>query len=151
MKIIRREADLPVYNRQVSRSKALDILDDRYEVVVRTKLPISIREEDVDVQVSGNMLTITAERQMRDERVDRGWQIRRVGYGKILRSTWLPTDVSVEDAHAVLDNGMLTIRLPKTDTLPGEIADVKSIPVRASHTMKKVASRIRRWIRRPQE
>lgn len=111
---------------------AIDMVSDENSIVVRAALP-GFKEDEIDVNVHGNLLTITAEthseRQRDDE--DRNWHIHEMRYGKFARSITLPEEVKSDKANASLTDGILTITLPKQKPSP-----VHKIAVKARNLLK---------------
>lgn len=96
---------------------AVDVTSDEDGIVVRTALP-GFKQEEVNVDVQGNRLTISAESKVeRDEEKD-NWHIREMRYGKFSRSVMLPEEVNVDVADASLEDGILTVKLPKAQPNP---------------------------------
>lgn len=91
---------------------AMDVieLDDAFEL--RAAIP-GVKPEDVEVTVQGDRLTIRAEARATDERAGDNWLMRERRYGSMQRSITLPGAVSSENAEARVENGVLTLRLPK--------------------------------------
>ncbi|WP_327587500.1 Hsp20/alpha crystallin family protein [Nonomuraea sp. NBC_00507] len=79
--------------------------------VVRTELP-GLRREDVNVEVNGNELCISGE--IKEEEKDKGNMLRR-RTGKFVYRTILPTDADPEKIDGELHDGVLTLRVPKTE------------------------------------
>jgi HSP20 family protein len=100
----------------------LDVVDRGGEFEVRAALP-GVKPEDVDVTVQGDRLTIRGESKAAEERTGDNWIIREQRQGTWERSITLPGLVSADKAEARLENGMLTLRLPKAqEALPRRIA-----------------------------
>jgi HSP20 family protein len=80
--------------------------------VVKADLP-GIKDENLEVHVSGNMLTIagTREDEQREEG-DRYYATER-SYGRFSRSFSLPEGVDVDRVRANLETGVLTVTVPK--------------------------------------
>ncbi len=95
-------------------SLTLDVIDggDAYEV--RAALP-GVRPEDVDVMVQGDQLTIRGQSRAQEERSGDTWLIHEQRSGTVERSITLPGIVKSENAEARLENGVLTLRLPKAE------------------------------------
>jgi HSP20 family protein len=93
---------------------ALDVIDrgDAYEV--RAALP-GVRPDDVDVMVQGDQLTIRGETHAQEERSGDTWLVHEQRSGTMERSITLPGIVNSENAEARLENGVLTLRLPKAE------------------------------------
>lgn len=81
------------------------------DVMVEATLP-GIRPEDVDISVSGNTLTIRAERKEEKERKEEDYYYREVEAARFFRQFTLPADVQTDKAEARYENGMLKLRLP---------------------------------------
>jgi HSP20 family protein len=93
---------------------ALDVVDRDDEVLVRAEVP-GVRKEDIDVSISGNMLTIKGETK-HEEKEEKGDYYRcEISRGAFARTVTLPADVDEEKAKASLTDGVLELRLPKVE------------------------------------
>ena len=81
------------------------------DLIVEAMLP-GIRPEDVDIGVSGNTLTIRAERKEAKERKEEDYYYHEVEAARFFRQLTLPSDVRADKAEAKYENGMLRLRLP---------------------------------------
>lgn len=94
-------------------SPAVDILETENELVVKADLP-DVKENDIDVQVERQTLTIRGERKFEKEENAGFHRIER-SYGSFLRSFAVPSTVDTEKVAAEYRNGVLTVRLPKKE------------------------------------
>jgi HSP20 family protein len=84
--------------------------------------------KDVDIQVQGNMLTISGERTNTRETRDADFLQREISYGSFTRSLVLPEGVDKEKISAEYRNGMLEITAPiATASLPKKV-EIKTLP-----------------------
>lgn len=92
---------------------SLDVREDDKAYTVHADLP-GVKKEDIDVQVEGNMVSISAEsRQVREEK-DGEKIIRSERYvGRVARSFTLGVEVDDAAATAKFENGVLELVLPK--------------------------------------
>jgi HSP20 family protein len=104
----------------------VDIREDREHVTIMMDVP-GVRPEDVKISVENNVLTIRGEKQQVEERNDERWHRYERSYGVFERSFTLPSTVNPERIEATGDNGVLTVRIPKS-----EQAKPREIQVRAS-------------------
>ena len=104
---------------------ALDIYQTPSDVVVKATLP-GLKPEDVTVDISGDMLTIKGETKAEQDikKDDYLYQERR--YGAFSRSVILPTGLKTEKCEATMEDGVLTLSIPKA-----EQAKPKAIKVKA--------------------
>jgi len=103
----------------------LDMYETQDEVVVKAAIP-GVKPEDIEVTVTGDLLTIKgefkSENDERDEKRNYHRQERR--YGSFSRQVALPTSVNSDACQADFENGVLTLTLPKA-----EEAKVKKVQI----------------------
>lgn len=104
---------------------AIDMYQTDDEVVVKAALP-GIKADEVQINVTGDVLTIKGEVKHEDEKKERSWHIREQRYGSFERSVALPTDVVADKAKADFENGILTITLPKAEDVKPRTITVKA-------------------------
>ncbi len=97
--------------------------DDAFEL--RASLP-GVRPEDVEVTVQGERVTIRAEARGAAESESENWIMREHRYGVMQRSITLPVAVSSDNAEARIENGVLSLRLPKTQGVEARRINVAS-------------------------
>lgn len=107
------------------RGPALDIVDLNDAFLVRASLP-GVRPEDVNIETQGNQVILRGQIKDEQEREQGNYLVRERRYGQFSRVFTLPSEVNAEGAEATFDNGILTLRLPKTET-----ARTRQIPIHA--------------------
>ena len=119
----------------------VDILEDDQNIVVQAELP-GVTENDVEIRLENNVLTINGERRLEHE--DRKQNVHRIerGYGRFTRSFTLPAVVEPERVQANFDNGLLTITIPRREeSKPRQIKITKGKPSQmTTRTGKEVAA-----------
>jgi HSP20 family protein len=106
---------------------ALDVWETDSDVVYAFDLP-GIPEEDVSVEVKDDTLTVSAQREQRDEVKDGGFYRFERRYGSFARAVGLPQGVDQDQIAARYENGVLEIRVPKPEEQkPRKIALSKTI------------------------
>jgi HSP20 family protein len=106
-------------------SPAIDMYQTDNDVVVKASIP-GIKAEEVQINITGEILTLKGEIKQEEERNDRAWHIREQRFGSFERSVVLPTDVKSDQAEAVFENGILTITLPKADEVKPKTINIKA-------------------------
>lgn len=92
----------------------IDIRDKKDAVIVRAELP-GVAEEDIDVEISENVMTISGERKEEKEKEEEGYYYKESHSGAFSRSFSLPSDVKGEKASADMKNGVLVVTIPKLE------------------------------------
>ena len=106
-------------------SPAVDMYQTDDELVVKAALP-GFKAKEVQVNVTGDLLTIRGERKSEEEQKDKSWHIREHRWGSFERSITLPTEVISDRADAAFENGILTIKLPKAEEVKPKTITVKA-------------------------
>lgn len=91
----------------------MDIKEESDKVIVTADLP-GVDKKDINVSVKDNIIEISAECKKEVEAEEEGYVQRERTYSRFSRSAVLPSNVTDEGAKAKLENGVLTITLPKT-------------------------------------
>ena len=79
---------------------------------IEVELP-GIKKENVNIQVDGNVLTISGERSVREEVKDENYHKVESRYGLFSRSFTLPEKVDVSNIEAEFKDGILEVAIPK--------------------------------------
>ena len=106
-------------------SLAIDMYQNDNDVVVKASLP-GVSADEVQINVTNDVLTIKGETKHEEETKDRSWHIREHRWGAFERSIMLPTGVIADRAKADFDNGILTITLPKAEHVKPKTITVKA-------------------------
>ena len=91
---------------------AVDIKEEEDKLVVTTDLP-GINKEDIEINLKEDMLEISAKSGKEKETEGEGYIRREREYTRFYRAVSLPTSVKEEGSTAKIENGVLTITLPK--------------------------------------
>jgi HSP20 family protein len=101
---------------------AFDLREAKDAYVFKADLP-GFRQEDVEVQITGNRLTIAGRREA--ERAEDGdtYYCSERTYGEFTRTFTLPDDVNPDEVMAELKDGVLSVRVPKRpETQPKRVS-----------------------------
>lgn len=76
-----------------------------------------LREEDFDITLENNVLTISGEKKVEREegRKDSDYRLFERRYGRFQRSFTVPPTVRGDECSADYRNGVLSVRLPKSE------------------------------------
>ena len=93
---------------------AMDLIESGAHYVLRADLP-GLSDEDVNVQLEDNVLTISGERKAEHETQQEGYYRLERAFGGFARSLTLPEGVDPAGVQAHFDRGVLEIRIPKPE------------------------------------
>jgi HSP20 family protein len=92
----------------------VDVYEDDHSVTVQVEVP-GVKEEDLDVRLENNVLTISGERKLENEEKKENFHRIERQYGRFVRSFTLPSAIDPESVNAEFNNGMLKITLAKRE------------------------------------
>jgi HSP20 family protein len=93
---------------------AVDLYEEKDDIVVKAEVP-GLEKDQIEVNLSANRLTIKGEKKQEEEVKKEGYYRSERSYGSFLRTLELPTEVQTDKVKAAFKNGILEIRLPKTE------------------------------------
>lgn len=103
---------------------AMDLYEEKDEVVVKAELP-GISKEDLDVTLTESTLTLKGEKKKEEEVKEKNFYRSERSSGSFVRTIDLPSEVKTDQAKASFKNGVLEIRLPKTEDAKRKVTKVK--------------------------
>lgn len=104
---------------------AIDMYETKDAVVVKATLP-GVKPEDVEIKLTGDVLSIRGEMKEEVETNDRNYHCRERRYSSFNRSIGLPVSVMADKASAEFENGILTLTLPKSEESKPKVITVKA-------------------------
>lgn len=107
-----------------SARPVIDMDEDENEIRVTAELP-GLEKDDFKVELSGNQLVIRGEKKVSREEKKRSYYFSECSYGSFARTIPLPSEVDPDKVEATYKNGMLMIRLPKTEQSKAKKIDVQ--------------------------
>jgi HSP20 family protein len=91
---------------------AVDIYEDEHKVVLKLEVP-GMKQEDFDIRVENNTLTVRGERKFEKEEKEENFHRIERRYGSFYRAFTVPNTVNTENVQASYDAGVLKLELEK--------------------------------------
>ena len=101
-----------------------DVSETAGEYLIKAELP-EVRKEDVKVTVENGVLTLSGERKFEKEEKDKRYHRIERAYGSFTRSFSVPDDADDSKVSAEFKDGVLTVRLVKSEKSRPKAIDVK--------------------------
>jgi HSP20 family protein len=95
----------------------MDVVENAEEYIVRLEAP-GIHKENLDINLVGEILTITGNREMVPEIEGEGYLVKERMIGKFARTIRLPLPVAEKKVAAEYRDGVLVVHLPKQAPAP---------------------------------
>jgi HSP20 family protein len=90
----------------------VDIYEDEHKIVLKLEVP-GLKQEDLDIQIENNTLTVRGERKFEKEEKEENFHRIERRYGSFYRAFTVPTTMNTENVKASYDAGVLKIELEK--------------------------------------
>jgi HSP20 family protein len=103
----------------------IDMFETNDKVVVKAALP-GIKPEEVEVTITGNTLTISGESNEEDEVEEEDFLRKERRYGSFTRTVTLPERLKTDKADASFENGVLTLKVPKSEEVKPKMIKIKT-------------------------
>lgn len=121
-----KEEVLEINEEQVNGDEENDWLNEEYEegqlsidvyqtptkIVVKSTIA-GVKSEDIDISINNDMLTIRGKREMQEKIQEESYLYKECYWGSFSRSIILPVEIDADNIDASLENGVLTVTLPK--------------------------------------
>jgi len=93
---------------------SVDVIEEKEAFIVEAELP-GMKQEDIDIKLLNNELTIKGEKKCEYENKGEDIHMIERSYGAFQRTFILPSDVKADAISAKYTDGVLEVRLPKTE------------------------------------
>jgi len=104
---------------------SLDVSETDKDITVHAEIP-GVDPKELDITVTGDRMTISGEKKETIEKSEKNYHHKEIRAGRFSRTIPLPASVDTQNVSAEHKNGVLTVRLKKT-----EAAATKKISVKA--------------------
>lgn len=103
---------------------AVDLYEEKDDIVVKAELP-GMDKDNIEVNLTDHTLTIKGEKKKEEEIKEENYYKSERSYGSFIRTVELPRDVHADKVKASFKNGILEVRLPKTEEAKAKEIKVK--------------------------
>lgn len=91
---------------------SIDVYQTPTAIIVKSTIA-GVKPDDIDISINNDMLTIRGKREMNENVKTENYLYRECYWGPFSRSIILPVEIEANKIDATLENGVLTISLPK--------------------------------------
>jgi HSP20 family protein len=102
----------------------VDLYEEKDDIVVKAELP-GIEKNNIEVNLADHTLTIKGEKKKEEEIKEQNYYRAERSYGSFVRTLELPKDVHTDKVKATFKDGILEVRLPKTEEAKAKEVKVK--------------------------
>jgi HSP20 family protein len=122
--LLRPERWWPAEAGMLMRMPAVDVYEEKDNVVIKAEIP-GLSKEDISVQVTDSTLTIKGEKKREEEVKEDDYYRCERSFGSFTRAVNLPCDVKADQVKASFKNGVIEVRMSKTEEAKKKTITVK--------------------------
>jgi len=104
---------------------ALDIVETADRVDIKASMP-GVKAEDIEINLSPDAVTIKGETKSENEVQEENYVRRECYSGTFARSIALPPGLKIDKAEATMENGILTLEIPKAEEVKPRAVKIKA-------------------------
>ena len=104
----------------------LDVVEDDDAYIVKASIP-GVDADDIEITMADNVLTLKGETKQEKDVEEKTYRLHERWYGAFSRSVSLPAPVDADKVEATHENGVLTLRLPKSEAIKPKKIPVKKM------------------------
>ena len=105
----------PLFSETDELLPVADVFEEKNEVVIKLEIP-GIDKKDIDITIHAGSLIISGEKKQEETVEEKNYHRTECSYGSFRRQFALPEDVDGDQAKASFKNGILEIRMPRSET-----------------------------------
>lgn len=98
----------------MNRQPFIDVMETDKEVVATAEMP-GLKKEDIKINITDDRLEISTENKHQEEKQGKEYFYKEIRSGGYYRSISLPSSVAPNSAKASYNNGILEVKMPKTE------------------------------------
>ena len=103
---------------------AMDVAETEDELVLMAELP-GLPKDELKITIEEGVLTISGEKKLVKEEKAKDYHLVERRYGKFHREVTLPSQVDASKAEASFEDGVLTIRIPRSEEAKPKQLEIK--------------------------
>ncbi len=96
------------------RQPFIDLIEKDNEIIATAEMP-GLEKQDIKINLTEDRLEISAETKREEEKKEKGYVYKERRSGSYYRAISLPSPVDSDNAKASYKNGVLEIKMPKTE------------------------------------
>ncbi len=106
------------------RMPAVDLFEEPEAVVVKAELP-GMAKEEIEITLTDHTLMLKGEKKREEQTKEKDYTVMERSYGSFVRAIGLPCEVKAEQVKATFKDGVLEVRMPKSEEAKRRSVTVK--------------------------
>lgn len=95
-------------------STSIDMFEEGDDLVIKAEIP-GMKKEEISIDFADDAITISGEKKSEEKTERKDYYRVERSFGSFSRRLRLPVEIQVDKAHATFKDGVLEIRMPKSE------------------------------------
>ena len=110
---------------EITMTPTVDIYETADKVGIKASMP-GVKPEDIDINITPDAVVIKGETKSEKEIKEEHYVRKESQYGSYARTISLPPGLKIDKADATMDNGVLTLEIPKAEEVKPRTVKIKA-------------------------
>lgn len=105
---------LPRMMEEMVNAPSVDIYEEGDQIIVKSEMP-GMSKKDIEISLTDDTVTLTGEKKKEEKTEKKDYLRMERSYGSFKRTFTLPTEIQTDKAKASFKDGVLEIKIPKSE------------------------------------
>ncbi len=105
---------MPRMMEEIEPTPSVDIFEEGDNIVLKSEMP-GMTKEDIEINLTDDTITLSGEKKKEEKVEKKNYYRLERSFGSFKRSFALPSDVQSDKAKASFKNGVLEVKIPKSE------------------------------------
>ena len=104
-------------------SPSVDMYEEGEDLIIKAEIP-GLKKNEISIDFADDVVTISGEKKSEEKTERKDYYCVERSFGSFSRKLRLPVEIQIDQAHAIFKEGVLEIRMPKSDAAKKKVKKI---------------------------
>lgn len=104
-------------------STSVDMYEEGDDLIIKAEIP-GMKKEEISIDFADDVVTISGEKKSEEHTERKDYYRVERSFGSFSRKLYLPVEIQIDKTHASFKDGVLEIRMPKSETAKRQVRKI---------------------------
>jgi HSP20 family protein len=104
-------------------STSVDMFEEGEDLIIKAEMP-GLKKNEISIDFAGDVVTISGEKKTEEKTERKDYYCVERSFGSFSRKLQLPVEVQIDKTHALFKDGVLEIRMPKSEAAKKKVKKI---------------------------
>ena len=104
-------------------STSVDMFEEGGDLVIKAEMP-GLKKNEISINFADDVLTISGEKKSEEKTERKDYYCVERSFGSFSRKLQLPVEIQIDKTHALFNDGVLEIRMPKSEVAKQKVRKI---------------------------